>query len=184
MLFGSIINVICIIIGTLIGLLLTKIGDKYKETIMQGMALTVTLIGLQVALETNAVMIVVVSIVFGALLGGLLLFGAILNWFGGWVTSKFKSKDNSLIIRQGCVTTSLLFGVGAMAILGSLDSGLRGDHEFLMTKAVLDGFTALVLTSTLGIGVIFSAIPVFLFQGAVTVSASQIEAIIPSELLH
>src|SRR5690625_6135368 len=71
MLFGSIINVICIIIGTLIGLLLTKIGDKYKETIMQGIALTVTLIGLQMALETNAVIIVLVSIVFGALLGEL-----------------------------------------------------------------------------------------------------------------
>src|SRR5699024_905462 len=124
---------------------------------------------------------------------------AILNWFGEWVTSKFKNKDNSFNIGQGFVTASLIFGVGAMAILGSFDSGLRGDHELLMTKAVLDGFTALVLASPLGIGVIFtglvvtsdlcfgvifSAIPVFLFQGAVTVSASQIEAIIPSELLH
>src|SRR5699024_8649914 len=118
------------------------------------------------------------------IIGRVIKLEAILNWFGEWVTSKFKNKDNSFNIGQGFVTASLIFGVGAMAILGSLDSGLRGDHELLMTKAVLDGFTALVLTSTLGIGVIFSAIPVFLFQGAVTVSASQIEAIIPSELLH
>src|SRR5690625_6309362 len=108
MLFGSIINVICIIIGTLIGLLLTKIGDKYKETIMQGIALTVTLIGLQMALETNAVIIVLVSIVFGALLGELLKLEAILNWFGEWVTSKFKNKDNSFNIGQGFVTASLI----------------------------------------------------------------------------
>src|SRR5699024_11382449 len=106
-----------------------------------------------------------------------------LNWVSEMVKSKFKNKDNSFNIWQGFVTASLIFVVGAMAILGSLDSGLMGDHELLMTKAVLDGFTALVLTSTLGIGVILSAIPVFLFQGAVTVSASQIEAIIPSELL-
>src|SRR5699024_9419178 len=79
-------------------LLLTKIGDKYKETIMQGIALTVTLIGLQMALETNAVIIVLVSIVFGALLGELLKLEAILNWFGEWVTSKFKNKDNSFNI--------------------------------------------------------------------------------------
>src|SRR5699024_4585039 len=89
------------------------------------------------ALETNAVIIVLVSIVFGALLGELLKLEAILNWFGEWVTSKFKNKDNSFNIGQGFVTASLIFGVGAMAILGSLDSGLRGDHELLMTKAVL-----------------------------------------------
>lgn len=184
MLFGSIINVICIIMGTFAGLVLTKIGDKYKETIMQGIALTVILIGLQMALETNAVIIILISIVFGALLGELLRLETILNRFGEWVTSKFKNKDNSFNIGQGFVTASLIFGVGAMAILGSLDSGLRGDHEILLTKSVLDGFTSLVLTSTLGIGVIFSAIPVFLFQGAVTLFASQIEAIIPPELLH
>src|SRR5699024_12516354 len=101
----------------LIGLLVTKIGDKYKETIMQGIALTVTLIGLQMALETNAVIIVLVSIVFGALLGELLKLEAILNWFGEWVTSKFKNKDNCFNIGQGLVIASLILGLPAMAIL-------------------------------------------------------------------
>src|SRR5699024_345941 len=144
MLFGSIINVICIIIGTLIGLLLTKIGDKYKETIIQVIALTITLIGLEMSLETNSVIIVLVSIVFGALLGELLKLEAILNWFGESVTSKFKNKDNSFNIGQGFVTASLIFGVGAMAILSSLDSGLRGHHELYMTKSVVDAVTALL----------------------------------------
>src|SRR5699024_11549811 len=106
MLFGSIINVICIIIGTLIGLLLTKIGDKYKETIMQGIALTVTSIGLQMALETNAVIIVLVRIVFGALLGELLKLEAILHWFGECVTSKFKNNDSTFNIGQGIATVT------------------------------------------------------------------------------
>src|SRR5699024_12702018 len=108
MLFGSIINVICIIIGTLIGLLLTKIGDKYKETIMQGIALTVTLIGLQMALDTNAVIIVLVSIVFGASLGELLKLEATLNRFGESVTSKSKTNDNSFNIWQAFVTASFI----------------------------------------------------------------------------
>src|SRR5699024_12016937 len=98
----------------------------------------VILISVQKALETNTVIIVLVSIVFGALLGELLKLEAILNWFGEWVTSKFKNKDNSFNIGQGFVTASLIFGVGAMAILGSLDSWLRGDHELLMTKVVVE----------------------------------------------
>src|SRR5699024_12786131 len=126
-----------------------------------------TVSGVEMALETNAVIMGLVSIVFGALLGELLKLEAIMNWFGEWVTSKFKNKDNSFNKGQGFVTAPLIFGVGAMAILGSLDSGLRGDDELLMTKAVLDGFTALVLTASLGIGVIFSPIRVFLRPGAV-----------------
>src|SRR5690606_6065332 len=85
---------------------------------------------------------------------------------------------------QAFVTASLLFVVGAMAIIGALDSGLRGDHEILLTKATIDGFTAFVLTSTLGIGVILSVIPVVLYQGTITLLAAKIETFIPEVLFN
>ena len=183
-LFGTIVNVITIIIGCLIGLFFTNIQEKYKETIMQGIGLTVILIGLQMAFETNSMIIVLLSILTGAAIGEFLKLEDLLNQLGEWISSKFRSKSNDTNVAQAFVTASLIFVVGAMAILGALDSGLRGDHEILVTKAMLDGFTAFVLTTTLGFGVILSIIPVFLYQGAITIFATQIEKWIPEVLFN
>jgi len=181
-LLGTIVNVISIIIGTIVGMFLTKIPEKYKETIMQGVALTVILIGLQMAFETNSIIILLLSILFGAIIGELLRLELALDRFGQWIASKFTNQKEDINVAQAFVTASLIFVVGAMAILGSLDSGLRGDHEILYTKSILDGFSSFVLTTTLGIGVILSAIPVALFQGTITLLASKIESIIPAAL--
>lgn len=182
LLYGTIINVICIVAGSIVGMFLTKIGDRYKETIMQAIGLTVMLIGLQMAFETKSIIIVLLSMLFGTIIGEFLHLEALLDRVGIWIASKFRNKSEDINIGQSFVSASLLFVVGAMAILGALDSGLRGDHEILLTKAILDGFSAFVLTTTLGIGVIFSAIPVFLFQGTITLLATRIEAIIPMAL--
>lgn len=183
-LFGTIVNTITIIVGCFIGLFFTKIQDKYKETIMQGIGLTVILIGLQMAFETKSIIIVLLSILTGAALGEFFRLEDLLNRLGEWVSSKFKSKSKNTNVAQAFVTASLIFVVGAMAILGALDSGLRNDHEILVTKAMLDGFTAFVLTTTLGFGVVLSAIPVFLYQGAIAVFATQIEKWIPDVLFN
>lgn len=180
MLYGTIINGICIIIGSIMGLFLTKIDDKYKETIMQGISLTVIFIGLQMAFQTNSVIIVLLSMLFGAIIGELLRLEAFLDRIGLFIAGKFASKSESINIAQAFVSASLLFVVGAMAILGALDSGLRGDHEILLTKAILDGFASFVLSSTLGIGVIFSVVPVVIFQGTITLLATYIENLIPT----
>jgi len=181
-LLGTIVNVISIIIGSIVGMFLTKIPEKYKETIMQGVALTVILIGLQMAFETNSIIILLLSILFGAIIGEFLRLELALDRFGQWIASKFTNQKEDINVAQAFVTASLIFVVGAMAILGSLDSGLRGDHEILYTKSILDGFSSFVLTTTLGIGVILSAIPVALFQGTITLLASKIESIIPAAL--
>ena len=179
-LLGTIVNVICIAIGSIVGMFLTKIPEKIKETIMQGISLTVILIGMQMAFETDSIIIVLLSILTGAIIGELLKLEQRLDTFGYWVASKFKT--SGVNVGQAFVTASLLFGVGAMAILGSLDSGLRGDHEVLYTKSILDGFTSFILASTLGIGVVLSLFPVGIFQGMVTLFAAKIEQVIPNQL--
>lgn len=184
MLYGSIINVISIIIGSVAGLFLTKLGEKYKETIMQGIGLIVILIGLQMALQTESFIIVLLSMLIGAILGEFLRLEELLEKLGHFIASKFKNKDRHVDVGQAFVTASLIFVVGAMAIIGAMDSGLRDDHEILITKAVLDGFTSFVLASTLGIGVILSAIPVFLFQGTITILANQIEHVLPEAIFN
>lgn len=183
-LFGTIVNGLCIIIGSVIGLFLTKIRDKYKETIMQGIGLTIILIGLQMAFQVNSIIIVLLSMLTGALVGEFFRLEDLLNRLGYWVGSKFTNKGENVNVSQAFVTASLLFVVGAMAILGALDSGLRGDHEILLTKSVLDGFTSFILTTTLGIGVILSVIPVVLFQGAIALLATQIEKLIPEVIFN
>jgi len=183
-LLGTIVNVVTIIVGCTFGLFFTNIQERYKETIMNGIGLTVILIGLQMALQTNAISIVLLSILTGAAIGEFLKLEDLLNRFGDWISSKFSGKSNNTNISQGFVTASLIFVVGAMAILGALDSGLRGDHEILFTKSALDGFTAFVLTTTLGFGVVLSVIPVFLYQGAIALLATQIEAWIPDVLFN
>ncbi len=181
-LLGTIVNIIGVIIGSVVGLFLTKIPDRYKETIMQGISLTVIIIGLQMAFQTESIIIVLLSMLFGAVIGELLRLEDWLNSFGYWIGSKFTNQNNDNNIAQAFVTASLLFVVGAMAILGALDSGLRGDHEILYTKSILDGFAAFVLSSTLGFGVILSIIPLGIYQGSIALLASKIESLIPATL--
>jgi uncharacterized protein len=183
-LFGTLVNGALIIVGSLLGLLFTKIPERYKETVMHGIGLAVVLIGLQMAFSTQLIIVVLLSLLSGAIIGELLDVERKLNQFGNWVGSKFQTSASNDSFSQGFVTASLIFVVGAMAIIGALDSGIRGDHEVLITKGILDGFTALVLTTTLGIGVLLSVIPVLLYQGSITLLATQIERWIPDAFLN
>lgn len=183
-LLGTIANVITIIVGSLIGLVLTRVKDNYKETIMHGIGLTVIIIGIQMALNTESIIIVLLSILLGALVGEALKLDAFVNRLAHWISGKFTSEKDSATLAQGFITASLIFVVGAMAILGGLDSGMREDHGILYTKSILDGFTAMVLTSTLGIGVILSIIPVFLYQAAITLLAAKINNYVPEVILN
>lgn len=183
-LYGTIINGIFIIIGSVLGLFFTNIQERYKETVMQGIALAVMLIGLQMAFATEVIIVVLLAILSGALIGEFIKLEEKLNNLGKWLGSKFKTKNKDISISQGFVTSSLIFVIGAMSIIGALDSGIRGDHEILITKAIIDGFTAMVLTSTLGFGVIFSVIPVILYQGTIAILATQIDRILPEEFFN
>lgn len=182
-LIGTIVNVLTIIVGTIVGLFFTTIKEQYKKTIMQGIALVVIVIGIQMALQTTNVIIVLLSMLFGSVIGEYFKLEEGLNKLSEKIIQKYMKKVQSNQVAQAFVTASILFVVGAMAIVGSLDSGIRGDHELLYTKSVLDGFSSLVLTTTLGFGVILSVIPLFLFQGTITLLATEIQRFIHESLL-
>jgi len=183
-LYGTLVNGALIIIGSLLGLLFRNIPERYKETVMHGIGLAVILIGLQMAFATEMIIIVLLSLLSGAIIGEFFRVEEGLNRFGTWVGSKFTNSGDGVTVSQGFITATLIFVVGAMAIIGALDGGVRGDHEVLITKGVLDGFTALVLTTTLGFSVILSAIPVVLYQGAIALLATQIETLVPEVFLN
>lgn len=182
-LLGTLVNGLCIVVGTLLGLFFTKIPERYKETVMSGVGLAVILIGLQMAFETENIVIVLLSLLSGAIIGEAAHVEERLEYIGRWIERKFTKPDQTSTLAQGFITASLIFVIGALAVIGALDSGLRNDHEILITKAIIDGFISLVLTSTLGIGVIFSVIPVVLYEGSIALLATQINRWIPQEML-
>lgn len=181
-LLGTLVNGLCIIIGTLFGKILNKIPEKIKATVMHGIGLAVMLLGIQMGLKSEQFLVVIFSIVLGAILGELWKLEDKLNDIGRWLESKVGTKSEGSIAK-GFVTATLIFVIGAMAIIGALDSGIRGDHSVLYTKSIIDGFTSLILTTTLGIGVIFSAIPVILYEGAIALFATQIDKWVSTALM-
>ncbi len=168
---GTIVNALAIVLGSVIGLIFRGgIPDKYNDTVMKSIALAVVLIGIMGALETQDVMLVIVSLAIGSILGEFLRIEANLDRLGNWIERKTGKKEGG--VAKGFVAASLLFCVGSMAIVGALDSGLTGNHETLFAKSILDGISSVIFTSTMGIGVIFSAVIVFLYQGFIAVTAS------------
>lgn len=145
------------------------------------MGLAVILIGIQGAIKTESAFLAVLSMVLGTLMGTLMGIERHLNNLGDRLQTRFASGDEGFA--KGFVSASLIFCVGAMAIVGSMDSGLRGDHSTLLAKSVLDGVTALILASTLGIGVILSAVPVLIYQGAIALSAGLIAPLLTERMI-
>ena len=183
-LFGTIVNAILIIIGAFIGRFLHNIPERMKETVMYGIGLAVAVIGIQMTFESTQVLIVIISIVFGAIIGEWMDLDQKVNALGHWIEKKMPVNRKGPGIAPGFVTATLIFVVGSMAIIGAIDSGLRNDHDVLVMKGIIDGFTAIILSSTLGIGVAFAALPVFLYQGIITLLSTQISRFVPDELLN
>ena len=171
---GTIVNTVAVIAGSLIGLLFKGgIPEKYSKTIMHAIGLAVILIGLKTALKTDDILIIIISLALGSVIGELLRIEARLEGFGKWL-GRLVSGDNEGVAK-GFVAASLIYCVGAMAIVGSLESGLSGNHQTLFAKSLLDGIGSILFASTLGIGVLFSAVSVFLYQGAITLAASTLK---------
>lgn len=169
---GTIINTLSIIVGALIGLFVNgKISKNINETIMNGLALCVIYIGISGALKGNNTMVIIISIAVGGLIGELIDIDRKLESFGDKIEKKFNKNNSNISISQGFVSATLLFCVGAMAIVGSLESGLNNNHSTLYAKSLLDGITSIIFTSTLGIGVMLSAFAVFIYQGSITLMA-------------
>jgi len=175
---GTLINAGAVILGSLIGLMLRKgIPQQLKDTLIKGMGLCVMLIGVQGALKTENVMLVILAIVIGGCIGVLLKIEKNLDRLGQALQKRFShGEDDSF--GKGFVTASLMYCVGAMAIVGSLDSGLRGDHSTLIAKSILDGVNSIILASTMGPGVMLSALAVLIYQGSIALLAQVVQPIL------
>ena len=180
---GTIVNTIGVIIGGLIGILLGKaIPEKLSSRLMQALGLCTLLIGLTGTVKditfnndqtvySQNIILIIISMVVGTLIGELLDLDKLLNDLGNRLQEKFKSKNGNSTLAEGFVTASLLFCVGAMTIVGSMQSGLLGDNSTIFAKTVLDFIASIVFASSLGIGVVLSAAFVFTYQGAITLIA-------------
>lgn len=172
---GTIINSLAIVVGALMGSFLKgRFPENISTTLMQGLSLVVMLIGLSMALETKNLLIVTLSIVSGAVLGEIMRIEERLNRLGENLEKRFGGSDGDFT--KAFVSASLIYCVGAMAIMGALESGLTGNHSILLVKSILDGVSSVVFSSTLGIGVAFSAATVFIYQGSITLAAGLIKS--------
>ena len=140
---------------------------------MQALSLAVMLIGIKSALITDDILIVIISLALGSVIGEFVGIESGLERLGQWIEKRFSSESGS--VAKGFVTASLVYCVGSMAIVGSFESGLTGNHQTLYAKSALDGISAIIFASSMGIGVLLSFIPVFLYQGLLTLAAGLIK---------
>ena len=181
---GTIVNVITVVTGSCIGLFLKKgIREDIADMMLKGLALCSMFIGITSALEGQNVLITIISIVLGVVIGGYLDLDGKLNGFAQGLEKRFKKEGDKVSVAEGFITASLVFCVGAMTIVGSLQSGLIGDHTMLFTKATLDFVSSMVYASSLGIGVLFSAAFVFVFQGSITLLAQWIAPLLTDAVI-
>lgn len=169
---GTIVNsaaiIVCGLLGTLIG---NRLTEKYKVIIMQGLGVSVLFVGLSTAIpkmvlpDSNPILFII-SLVIGGIVGEMIGIDNFLTKVGNLLQAKFSKGDDSF--SKGFIDTTIIFCVGTMAILGAIQSGVAGDHQILYVKSVLDGTVSLIVASTAGIGVIFSAVCVFIYQGLLT----------------
>ena len=166
------------------GILLGRfIPAHMSAAVEKGVALCVLYIGADGMLAGENTLVAILSIVFGAIIGELLRLDDRIHTLGDWVEKKSGGKGLKTPLSEGFVSASLLFCVGAMAIMGALDSGLTCDHSTLYAKSVLDGITSVVYASTMGIGVALSAVPIFIYQGAISLGASFLEPYLTSAVI-
>lgn len=180
---GTLVNAAGVLLGSGLGLLIKKnIPSKYQQTLMQGLALTVGLIGLQMAFKTQNIMTVIVSVVIGSLVGEWMDIDRRLNQAGQWLGKKVGSQYGD--VGQGFVTASLVYCVGAMAIVGSIQEGLTGDASTIYAKSMLDSISSVIFSSGMGIGVAFSSISILLYQGSITLLAGLLHNVISDNAIR
>ncbi|WP_319468959.1 DUF554 domain-containing protein [uncultured Pseudodesulfovibrio sp.] len=167
---GSIVNALAIIGGSLIGCWLqSRFPERIRKIVFQGLGLCTLLIGLQMALKVEQLLLVIFSILLGGITGELLHLETLFERLGNRLKKVIKSKNEKFT--DGLITSSLIFCIGAMAIIGSLEEGINGDPTIFYTKSILDGFASIALAASYGSGVLFSFIPVLLYQGSLTLGA-------------
>lgn len=178
---GTLVNIAAVAAGALLGRAIGhRLSAPLRQTMMTGLGLAVLLIGLQLSLQSQQAMVVIASLILGGLIGELCGIEKRLEAFGQKLQRRFAGAGP---IAEGFVTASLLYCVGAMAIMGSIQDGLGETPTILYAKSALDGVAAIALTTTLGIGVAFSIGPLLLYQGALTLLAGMAQTILTANVI-
>lgn len=182
---ATVINAIAIILGGTIGTLFgSRISDKYTKGIMTVMGLVTACIGVQGAVGSENTLAVVLCLVLGTVIGIALRLDERINSSGDFVKARLKgTRLGSGRVGDAFVTSSVLFGVGTMAVLGSIQAGLNHDYSILLTKSIMDFASAIAFSAALGVGVVFSALPVFVLQGCITLLASVLQPILTQQVV-
>mgnify|MGYP001331177851 CR=1 FL=1 len=184
---GTFINVTAIIIGGLLGIFFgARLSDNIKNTVIAGMGIFTAAIGFEMFLKTENPLIVLGALIVGGLLGEWWGLEDSVQSLGIWLEKRLtgSSEGRSGRFVRGFLSASLLFCTGPMAVLGSISDGLRGDYLTLSIKSVLDGFISMAFASTLGMGVIFSALPIFVYQGSISLLAAQLNSIMSNSMMN
>ncbi len=169
--------------GSLLGRLFKGIPENMKQTVMYAIGITIVVMGIQMGFKSNNFALVIACLVIGGVIGEWINLDKWINHLGKQIENKFGTNKQDGSIAQGFVTSTLIFVIGAMGVLGALNSGLQNNHDLLISKGIIDGFTAIILSATLGIGVILSAVPVFIYQGIIALLATQITIFVPDAVL-
>ena len=179
---GTIVNTLAIIAGAMIGVIAKKaIPQRMGDLVMSAIPIVVMVLGIQFGIASSNILIVIVSLVVGGIIGEWIDIDRRLDDFGVRIQSRMKGGDSNF--SAAFVSTTLIYCVGSMAILGSIESGINGNHTILYTKSLMDGISAIFFASTLGAGVIFSGISVFIYQGILTVLAGYIGPYLSPEVV-
>lgn len=185
---GTIINVITILVGGVLGLVLgSRLPERLRQTVMAGLGLFTLAFGLKMFFDTQNALVVLISLLLGAVIGEWLRIEDGLRRLGVWLEARFSKSEDSVTDNRfvrGFLTASLVFCVGPMAILGSIQDGLTGNFQTLAVKAILDGFGALAFASTLGVGVLFSAVVLLGYQGSISLMAAQLQALVTPAMMQ
>ena len=179
---GTFVNIAAIIAGSAIGLFLnTKLPDRFVKIFFQVIGLFTIFLGISMAIESTHILHMVMALITGAIIGELLKIQEGLETFGNYLKNRFKIGNEKFT--EGLVTAFLLYCIGSLTIIGAIEAGLTGDQELIYIKSLMDGVSSIALASGLGIGVMFSIVPLLIFQGGITLLAMQFGDFIPQVMI-
>ena len=182
---GPLVNAIAIVVSALVGSFLVRgIPARFEEILKKAIGLSIVFVGIKGALDNQRILLLIMSLVIGAVLGELINIDALMNRLGLWAEQKLKIGGTGNSFSKGFVTASILFCSGSMAIVGSMQSGLTGNHELLFMKSILDAAISIVFAASMGIGVVFSAIPVFVYQGIITLASMALKGFLTADIIR
>ena len=185
MFFGVIMDGLAIFFGGLLGLLFNKgIPEHLEKAVMKAVAVSAIYIGVRGMDSGENTILIILAMVLGVVIGEVLGVDDKINRLADKLAAKIASKNSDSTFAEGLITGSLIMGVGALSIMGPLESGLTGAHDIMMTNAVIDAFTSIILASSLGIGVVFSAIPIFISKAIVVIFAGSLNMLLTDVMIN